>query len=514
MPYHPPTKDSINNFITNLSQYYTGSNQERLNLIKLIQMVHSKTSLEQSDNISLGLLVFGLEKIAKEYKYTGAKRSRRFLFSTGSTLADILAEEGLGTHDENTLTPAKKLIYLAALLTYVEKNSIELPGYKNKALFISEVKSIIKANLHRSDEDIKVLLKKRPSSAILMKNFSQLPEKYHQKRAGREKFIEFIKILEQECSIHHLDEAQVPLQNQLQDIGNRPIGYTVRFGALVYIMSQIEEEYSVTSPSNSYLYQLCQQTTNIEKSSDIDPLEILTYYSELFSFIPKINPTQRTDCGWQDKGFREGKVFFLDMQKNLSDIMSQLINAIHTTDSHPYLASVRSTIQNTTQFGMSMFSTSIASNLAEFNVCKNLVSGAAGIVGFACFGAEGAVIASQVGTLVEQRLIPTGVQRLLGRVLNQIGSVIGNTTGQVVYLTFSIPMDTTYYLLGFGRNTGKFIKDEELKPYDDKEWIMSLLELPQDLFPEEKKVKIRTIEETETKKIETIEAAASSSMKI
>jgi len=308
----------------------------------------------------------------------------------------------------------------------------------------------------------------------------------------RDKFIDFIKDLEKECIANHLDAAQITLQNTPESQDKKPFGYAVRFGALLYIMTVIESEYTLTSPQNSYLYQLCQQTTNISHTSKVSPEDQSLYFAEFCNFIPKINPKDQTNL--QNKGFSDGEAFFLEMQKNLIDLRLTQLSLIKNIDSHPYLARIRDMILNATQFGVSICTPNVASNLVEFNLCRNLISGGAGMVGFTLYGPPGALIATQLGALVEQRLIPSTAQRFAGKAFQKVGTVIGYTTGQAVYLIISKPIDAVNSVLGLGGAMKRKNKDEELKPYDDKEWILALNDLPDSVFPEKDKAVIRTVE--------------------
>ncbi|MDR3492638.1 MAG: hypothetical protein P4M12_11475 [Gammaproteobacteria bacterium] len=475
--YQPPTAEELQQFWNNLDNIYDGTNGKRLTQIQLLKKINEKKSLPT--NVLLGILFFLLKDIAHENNSYG-------MFKSGSTLLKRL-EKVLKISNTNKPSDANKIIYLSDLQKYINENNIILPGYINSQTLCNEINIFLKKLIDKSVADITILLKKRPSAEAFLKNFAALPDEYNKNKKSnsvREKHIDFIKALEEQCIENRLGVEQI----------FSSFGYAVRFGALLYIMTLIESEYLLTSPENSYLYRLCQQATNIHRTSDVSPLDKFLYFSEFFNFIPKINPVHHEHNCWQDKGFREGKNFFLDMQKTLTELMKSQLALIDNTDTHPHLARVREMILSTTQFGVSLCSPNVAKNLLEFDLAKNVISGGAGMLGFAFYGPQGAIIASQLGALVEERLIPTTIHRITGKIFQKIGTVVGQTTGQVVYLTFSLPLDAFHSFLGLTGIMNRKKNNGDLKPYDDKEWIMALLNLPDSVFPESKKTVIRSVE--------------------
>jgi hypothetical protein len=508
MLYCPPTGEALDNFISKLHLSYKGSNADRLTAIKFVQGVNAAIP---ADNLhaKLGLLIFSLRKISDQHSYLNPNKSYQFyLFNLGSTLYSSL-QSGLMISDKNKPSPANELVYLTAFYQFLQQSTLALPGYKNTAACITELKTDIKKLVDQSATDITHLLQKRPAASIFLKNFAQAPDKYHSKgQTGRDSNIEFLKILEQECLAHNLDNAQVSIQNSTHDIEKRPIGYAVRFAAMLYIMQQIEDEYVVRSPENSWLYQICQQATNLNRSSDVSRIETLAYYAELSSFIPKINPAQRSEYCWEDKGFLEGKKFFAKMQKNLSVVTSHIIDEkIANANGHPHLTRLSGFIENATLFGVSVFTGNIVNGVSNHQVGQSLIRGGASLLISGLVSPAGWV-ASPLIMVAGEKLLPLAINRVAGKVLHQIGSVVGHTAGQAVYVTFSIPVDA---LSALSQLLTKESKITGIKAYNDADWINSLLVLPDDIFPAKKKAIIKTIEDLAGNTEQSTNACSSSS---
>lgn len=318
MFHKAPEQEELNKKIKNLQNEYLkmkGDNINRLKLIKLIQSVGDSKEEKYPYEAALGSCVYGLIQIGQGYDlFSGEKTKNRFNFFR-SELATLL-QDCLNISYENSLGEQRAFIYLTNFYHYIKAHPCGFEG---------EMEEISKT-MQKLLED---LAKKRPTYQALINNFTHLPEKYRElggSNAKRDQYAQFLSILNEDLKEKKTDQEDKEWSE----------AYTIRFGAMLFMMEKIESGYNLGAlvpvtgglfNKGSQLYKTCKSAMNINvNTKEISDTLKRKYYIDFLSHILRITLRPKELEKWVKKyGFKDAQFFFENLQNNLAERLVELI---------------------------------------------------------------------------------------------------------------------------------------------------------------------------------------------
>jgi hypothetical protein len=196
---------------------------------------------------------------------------------------------------------------------------------------------------------------------------------------------------------------------------------------------------------------------------------------------------------WKQKGFNQLDQFEAEIDTYL---LEQELITHKPSRVTEYLSMIMS---YGVQYGITFTATQFAARTMIPAVESSVIGSISGPIGIVIYGAAGTIIATQLTLLVKEKLIPAVLASLYINVLTKIGDVIGQSLAGMVTVTFSATAQGLRNLLQF---YSKIQTEDELKK--DEQWIITLLNLPDDIFPQSKKIIIQNthdIQESDLKKM-------------
>jgi hypothetical protein len=477
MGYQPPSIQDLMNFIKRLPSLYTGARQSS---IELIQNHLPKNPTEANRDQVLGLLIYVEEKIKRE---SFAKRQYG-MFKIGSELAKTLRK---GFDPKHELDRYNKLIYLQVF-------NRKAPQDLHKDIEITQKKLVAEAQ-----DKIEKLLKRQPSEQPLLDNFALIPRQYSTKKIGsgetRSDLLNFLNSMELECRARKVNEQKMTLvAENSEDVTEVSRGYLLRKSAMVYVMAQIEAQYTLTSPKNSELYKICQRNLHIAHTCEISALEKWQAYWALCDFIPMAAYQTQQMKTWKNS-FKDCDKFFIAMHGNLIKEIQKAHEALsNKPDPHPYLAAMRYLTNLSVKFALGAAVASTAGAFISIPLGLQVASAGLGAVGQSYYGYMGAVAGRQAGSAIERGV----VSNLAGLSFRQVGSSICDLPGHGIYYLFLPPA------LLFNLATSYLSRPLAHKPFEKTEYILTLLELSDDVFSAQNKEILRETQPQQQVQIEDI----------
>jgi len=246
--WQSPSANDLNDSLKTILQSYSVHSTTRRKQVNLLENV-----MELPDEIKIGALIFIGESIANSYVLRSPENSTLYTMIQKTLHIDL----------NNTMDPLSRFLFLSALLEHLQDVDLEHTYY-------SDVLSITKHAKTAIQSIIDDLVKGLPTHASLIKNFSQIEEKYNHARShltGTEYLFSFFMNTQSSKRIQAIQflkslDQRLAEQNEDED-------YLIRLGALLNLMHKFEKEYKFTSPENSFLYKQLQEITNLKSTSDL-----------------------------------------------------------------------------------------------------------------------------------------------------------------------------------------------------------------------------------------------------
>ena len=456
MTYSAPSPAQLKLSIQTTSSY----NGTHKNLLKIAQSFFEIDD-EYATEILFGACVYGLEKIAASYYVLPPDGSR--LFNSGSTVYKTL-QAGLDITAENPLDDQQRLIYLTHFYRYVKNH----PKYLEDNLQLTDIEYQLKSVLSRLSLDITLLLKRPPTLNTLSSEIKTIPQEYKPASGSllsyvglsstnpeRDNHINLIKLIDQQILADEKSDDE----------------YEVRYGLLLYIMKQIENEYIARSPANSELYKMIQRALNIYHSSDLIFETQRRYLQHLASSILKIKDT-----------LLEKTHFIHAIDVYLADHIAAL--------SHPEknlsFFSPQKIVNLCAKFGVQIYVGEAILSLAETH---GLFDGVIAIFGKAVV--PHVILAAIVANFIKNQL----KSNLISTVTAQANHIVIYTAQQ----TIKISANSLEFLGELVSNLITSKNVHQVAPSD--EWVLALLELPDSLFDHGKKELVHRIADVPSKLI-------------
>lgn len=289
MPYQAPELRKQRQFLTDLSKT-TKSTREIKPLTDLLE-IHGP---EEAETIAGGI-IFEAEKIDIDYKKWLLSPTGGYLYS-GSDLYVELNRDGLNNTKDNVLDAETKLIDLLAY--YRHRKSLIANDEKAIAKLDKEFQPVVDTLIPQVP-NLKSVLTQRPSLTAMLEKLKVQPRLYEEESKERwfdpninhVKYMQILKIFTHPLMDDLVNSIDTCKTAQDKD----QFKYSAIYGALLFIMKQIELEYAglnVGPPTNSSLYKFCQSVLNIQHSNDIPEVIQINFLVDFANFIERalINP--------------------------------------------------------------------------------------------------------------------------------------------------------------------------------------------------------------------------------
>ncbi|OGT53223.1 MAG: hypothetical protein A3E84_01195 [Gammaproteobacteria bacterium RIFCSPHIGHO2_12_FULL_42_13] len=287
----------------------TGSDTHKdwADLLQKLALALSNTTYPHTHEILLGACLYVSLSVQAEY-YIRYNVSNSELFCL---LKGPLEYKEAGKQPRD---PKIDFICLMYFLEFISKNSYLLSEQqKHEQQKIAAIANQVKQTY--LDKEIEGLLNRPTSETVLMKKFAEMPKAYQEmcKRDSAlrqmlayvwigghsSKRTETLKVLQALQS----DTGVIPVMDLNPEQGMK---YVIYYGFLVLEMMRIEKEYAsgFRSPENSHLYRLCQEATNIRRTSDLQNDFLLQDMSILSAYVASVVRSKDQMRNWEAHGLK------------------------------------------------------------------------------------------------------------------------------------------------------------------------------------------------------------------
>lgn len=490
MPYQLPSLEDLRKKPAELKNAYQKPDRQFLvNLYAALALHLQASNLPELEERKLLLagLIFIEELVKSEYRNGSAAVSTSWWAKPfgGSQLATAL-KHLLEPTKENVLGNDERLIYVNQLYHYIQQyvdhnNSL---GTKPKDHWLSDLIHILKRLKNRNDQELNALQKSTPALESIKSDISALTPQYEaasssgyfsaptEKRKNSLAFVEFIArtCVKEDADIQQMSDTDYCKAQE------------VLSGAVLFSAIRISKEYKVHHPkfkagwlynSGSRLLSLYFGALNIKDDlSEIEPhaqiqklralsvhLNIMVQGSiEISIPLPEIKKIQ-------------GKIeIYIREQEELANQPSYTTQAIS--------AGVGLVARHGVPLVMAKV---VTTDLIMPLLGRTVFSALTGPVGLVIFGA-GSLMMTGIDWLAQSTILPQARAGIFSYVINKLSRAIGNGVAGAVAAT--------------GTGLQALMSHESLHQDDKvliKEWIKTLLTLPDEVFSKEEKAQIRKV---------------------
>ncbi len=433
-----------------------------------------------SASVLTGAVLFELALIKKEYRGVSPRLSKGRLYNTGSWLYSEL-ETMLNINEENTPDDAERLIHVFKFYEAIEAmpdNEVATLGY-DKASLLSAINERLKKIKKRETNEIELLVYGTPKTDALIRKIRALMTQYETTtqssffgNSSRLSLVKFILFISQSCEKNY-NYPKIDREDNQQECAYLQM-CNVLLGVIVYGLLKIQQEYKLRTPENSELYKLLLQAFNTKNLESIPHQKRVFYLKALSNHLEQIKGSHKDRSREISKRQLEIDTFMVAQEK-LCATPSRSVNYFSTATG--YVA----------QYGIGYALTQFTNTFALPAIVGTVVGGVSGLtgpLGLVIYGATGAIMMTQLGRLVKDRVIPSAAASIFAWALSRIGKTVAHKTAAVATYTFVADRPGFRALLN----------DKAIKPEDREfimEWINTLLKLPDNIMSDEEKSHIR-----------------------
>jgi hypothetical protein len=490
MPYNLPSSEEWDQFLkAELDEVYLKSLEDngkayRIQQVQLIKSFQSLPDAKQRNALLMGACIHIAERISQEKKYKyliSAEKSNHLLkysLGLGSTLFTKI-KNVLKSSESTLLDDKTKLIYLQFFYDFVKLNpqsiakcKLSIPELQN------EINESIERVIGRSAVDIHLLissadalvndsLNKRSADKALLNKFKQIPPKYEDKTKNRSYFDRMSYYM-------HLKAQDPDRPNQIKFIEMLVAHCKIDDAALIY--GYLLYCIHVINSSNSDLYSLCAEVTDMKDERFLNSDKRHAYYSRLNMYVSD----RIAEGKWQqleEFGFNNPSSFFRKMQKNLDKINGDISHPENKIADYPYLNAMTACAAG---LGIRVLCGPVATTLGQ-------VIGASG--GLLSVVRPDVVV---IGTLIASFVTDGMISGAASTIAGNVNALVIEGTKQTIIITYH----SLKQLAAFGKSVVLSEKESEMKSNrklerisdrDDIEWINALLRVDESIFPKFKK---------------------------
>lgn len=457
MPHIQPSQIALHEELSHLEQDYLdlkGNNEERKKLIRLVASFQQTRHEKYDHYAALGICFYGMLILNNEYRVLSVERCKLF----------GLLKKCLNTPAINAITDYEAVVYLFHLYQQLKKYPRKIDGSRtvkaeDTTWLLHKIEFFLKDYFSR-------ILKNPPSYKSLQNNFVTIAEEYKPKKTyfgfgkvdvTRDQDIKRIRIMDdvlnQMCPPDCLDEK----------IKERV--YKIRYGALLYMMSKIEDTYRMRSPENSSLYKLCQRVSCLKNTSFLNDNIKQEYYNSYIEFIATIQYNLR----WKNAGLETADY----MDKEWKRITSQSYLQRYSFYLMDYAA----------RYGVQIAVGTVAATLlSQFKLTGIVISNSVQLL-----APEYAMIANNLAPIIGDQLNSCVVSIISGVVSQILIEPIGKP---MILITFSSTKSLCNFLSNVSQGKKSLIPQTH---HVDQEFYKILDEMPANILSVEDKEKVQQI---------------------
>jgi len=496
--YQIPEGTDLVTLSPKLRKSYTRSkpNQQRLDFFSLYEYLE-KNNLPDEQKVNL--LIFEFELIDQNYKTVSPEESKGWIYNTGSQVYTELHKcVGEISVEERLIRINAFRRYALDHLPFEAVKSETWPCIEKLNANIDEVvRKIVQV---KEKARINKLLHTMPDLVALKNNIKGIYDGYttaissrnfeNNKRTSSLAFIGFISTTSDELyGTAYRDKSR---EENEKDAAYME-AYNVHRGMILYSLLQIRDEYRVLSPNRSALFRECLAAagyTNIEEITVDERIDWLRSLSKHLDEVRRIKTRLKGDAnknGYEEliEQWKDRKLPDLNIMKH--DIEDRIF-ALEEKKKQPsfVVGTAKSATSSVAAYAFQRVALGYITEYALIPAATASIAGiAAGPVGMVIGGFVGPFIANRIGRLVTEKIIPTAFGNLCVTLLDRIGSAMGDAAAAAAFALFSVSANGFQRLLGFYK--------EHIGDNFDKDWALTLLELPDDMVAVLDKQKIRKI---------------------
>lgn len=485
MSYVMQPLDGLQQKATSLTNEYINEKRrarEEINKqrCQFLQCLASLAKQGANASVITGAVLYELALIKKEYRGVSPRLCKGRLYNTGSWLYSEL-EAMLGIKEDNSPDDAERLIHVYKFYEYVEalpeKEWVDF-GYQ-KATLLASINERLKKIKKRESNEIELLVYGTPKTDALIRKIRALMTQYESKtqssffgNSSRLSLVKFILFISQSCEKNY-NYPKIDREDNQQECAYLQM-CNVLLGGIVYGLLSIQKEYKLRTAENSELYKLLLQTFNAKNLESIPYQKRVFYLKALSSHLELIKGEHKDRSRELSKRQLEIDTFVVTQEK-LCETPSRSVNYLSTATGYA------------AQYGLGFALSQFTNTFALPAIVGTVVGGVAGMtgpLGLVIYGATGAIMMTQLGRLVKDRVIPSAAASIFAWALARIGKTVANKTAAVATYTFVADRPGFRALLN----------DKAIKAEDRQfimEWINTLLKLPENIMSDEEKSHIR-----------------------
>lgn len=466
---------------------------------KLVQLIEA-----EAVDVLEGILAFTLVFIKDvEYKGKDPTTTNYYFFQLGSSFYTVLSNL-LKISDTNPLTAYDQLNFIYRAYKYIGQQDddamFENIYWPNKKALMNSIYLTLEKIIQKQQPVINALITESPDFYALKESIRHVIVEYrkeaesraekNESRQGLVNLLEFVNAHCLEVSHSHRENSDEDLQSYIQYSQSD----TLKGGLLLPLLKQ---EYAKSGIGmwrrlqGSRLAELCNEALNIQYTTDIPYETQVDYLKALLHHINWLKKHRKEAIEtWE---MEHGSLQLAKYTQEITDFYKEAKRkAGQSSVSDSYLRSLAS---SAAQYGITLTVTKIAKDAAIQGLKTAILgSGPAGMVTFVLleganavlFDASTTILLREMGSYLADTILPKAISRLYMEVLGKISDTIGGTAMGAVQLSVTSGYQGIKNLLGFYQS----INPNDKEYIENTEWILTLLELPDELFSKEKKEKI------------------------
>ncbi len=483
-----PTLADLIKLASTLEANYTGSNPQRLNLIKFFKkIVAEPTVLENPEAVEIiaGAYIFGMEHIENSYRVLSQTRSRLF----------VGMEKGLNITDAKPMHHENKYICLQAFYQYLHTQAprsltADTTWVEKEALEALVVKDM-KALLAKQYKKVDCVLSRLPTFQSLCQNFQNCSDFYDNNSKDGYFFsgkshahlARFIDFMSDYCNRFH----PVMSANHLDPALEGQSAYILRIAAIVYVMRCIEDKFRA---GNSVLHNYCGKGIKGKEGIYSPNIHIEDRISWLAALSLQIRLIQINHKDFLKEKAREKG--YANIHKELEAVFENInryLTACYAERDNPGVVQNNMTLaaSSVAQAGMVAFIRNGVGDVLP-NPVGALMDTAAGAAGFAVLGPGGVVLGSTISRMVRSNIITSAAAVVVSSVLEKAAATVGAGVTGVVILPFTA---TAKGIRALAKMCGGPLFDPTALLKNEK-FVKALMRTPDDIFAPDKKAVIET----------------------
>lgn len=492
-----PTVEELEDLPDDLQEKYLKGNPARLASIQFLRSLYSLPTLYKNPEanqimVGAGLFIGGL--IGEEGLILSNEGG---WFNTGSTLLQNLNFRIRNTAD-NRIPQAKQLMYLCKFYHFVEKqlsdNCLEGTAWsKDKEKLRADIIRILQKTLFVQQENVKTLEEARPTRERLRENLKDVYKRYKavSPNGANMKQAQMVDLICDYCS-----KLDASCQTTASDAAPGAIDQAKRFAARTaddaryaistFYMKEVEKSYENSSSwtaglwgtSRSNFYGMLSGAGGINlKATNIYSADgLFTLMSTLNNCLTDILNNQPELLEAAEKGE------FKDVRKELNALQAKLhtyMGELMVEQNAGLKGKLKDYIKGATKFTCNM----VLKNLVAALIAGIVVASSGGVVGTLYAVFQGGQL---IGTTAAAFCVTYGLPMFFATMLHDFIQSISNKTGDVGAEVAIVPVTVTKSLLShcLSQDHPKATA-EELR--QNKEWLETLLLLPEEVFGEDRK---------------------------